>query len=79
MKKQIKNEKVSLSKRLFATAIPQGFDFKPTREVYRKVGINPYRFAKIYRGEIEPTIVEFISISDYFKVDLSKFFQTNSN
>ena len=49
------------------------FVFHPDQNFYKSVGINGRRWAKIYRGQIEPTLSEIKSIADYFEVEVTEF------
>lgn len=57
---------------IIGSALPPNIEFKPTSDFYTKIGINKHRFAKILRGELEPTRSELHSISVYFKIETNK-------
>jgi len=50
------------------------FIFKPTKEFYKKIGINRKRWAMLIRNEIAPTIDELQSIASYFDVKLGDLY-----
>lgn len=52
--------------------------FKPSRDFYESVGINPKRWGLIYRGDLEPTQSEIQSLSDYFSIPVTSFFNQKS-
>ena len=49
--------------------------FTPNNEFYNTIGINQKRWGQIYRGEIEPTIIEAKNIANYFEFPVIKFFE----
>lgn len=55
---------------------PKGFELVPTEELYNAIGINKHRFAKIWRGEKEPTGREIKVLADYFQLDILDFFKS---
>lgn len=52
----------------------KGFVFKPDQELYKAIGINKHRFAKIWRGEKEPLQSELKAIASYFNIDIKELF-----
>lgn len=58
--------------KIIGTTLPPNVEFKPTRDFYLQIGINKHRFAKILRGELEPTRSELHSISNYFNISSNK-------
>ena len=49
----------------------KNFVFTPDDEFYKTVGINNRRWAKIYKGEKNPTLPEAKSIADFFSVPVT--------
>jgi|GEM_PF-2659241 len=50
------------------SVLPPNVSFKPNIGFYNEIGINKHRFAKIMKGEIDPTRTELHAISKYFKI-----------
>ena len=50
------------------------FVFKPNKALYDELQINQKRFAMIFRGEVDPTIVEAKAIANYFEFDIMELF-----
>lgn len=48
------------------------FPFHPDISFYDATGINNKRWAKIYRGEIEPTLPEVKAIAEFFEVEITE-------
>ena len=59
---------------LIQEALPTNMQFKPTKDFYKKVGINKHRFSKILRGEIQPHRTEIQSIAGHFHIPVHKLF-----
>lgn len=53
---------------IIAITLPPNVDFRPQKQFYTEIGINKHRFAKIIKGEIDPTRTELSSISKYFQI-----------
>lgn len=49
----------------------KSFVFKPDAEFYQSVGIANRRWAKIYRGQIVPTLTEAKAIAEYFEIPVT--------
>jgi len=54
------------------SVLPPNVGFKPNNGFYGQIGINKHRFAKIMKGEIDPTRTELYAISSYFKIPSNK-------
>ncbi|QHT65676.1 XRE family transcriptional regulator [Rhodocytophaga rosea] len=65
-------------KKTIAEAIEEkqlpGTAWKPTKELYKKIGINQKRFGLILKGKIRPYADEITTIAEYFKLDKSQLF-----
>lgn len=48
--------------------------FKPSKDFYESVGINPKRWGLIYRGDLEPTLSEIQALANYFDISITNFF-----
>ena len=73
MKETKNKEKDSIIKSIIVEKGRPSFEFKPTLEFYNVVGIKRKRFAKMFRGEVSPTIDELVAICKYFNSNISKF------
>jgi hypothetical protein len=50
----------------------ESFHFIPGKKFYEKIGVNRKRWAKIYRGELSPTLDEIKRISEHFGVSINE-------
>ncbi len=49
--------------------------FSPTKDFYRRVGINRIRFWQLVKGKKDPLLSEIQSLADFFNVTIIQFFQ----
>lgn len=70
----MQNTKLTPIAEIIASNFPPNVEFKPFGEFYSKIGINKHRYAKIFKGELHPDRAELISISDYFRIPITNFF-----
>ncbi|MDQ3190617.1 MAG: hypothetical protein M3Q58_03405 [Bacteroidota bacterium] len=71
--KVITPKKTSIIRKIIEQKETKGFVFKPSISIYEALSINRKRFAKLYRGDLSPTLEELRSVGSYFEADIKEF------
>jgi hypothetical protein len=51
-------------------------DFTPSAVFYRETGITPQRWWKMYKGKLQVSEIDYISLTKYFSITLQEAFNT---